>query len=630
MVKFQSSSNKGPTSRRNFAPSFDGTPSAILLRPYEESSDDSDDELGNRRGYFITSSPSKNGSKRMHHQQRSLLDQMRLWFLTGRIPLVVVQGAMILLLLVAAMLSFHTTSSSFLSLLVDAQSSHHGPKPAMVGMFFHGVESDSFSGVVHPIPVPTTHQQWLELLDKRLQHSSFHHNSVQHHHDRHHRHLILPVKPLSEKLDSIAEGSESYEDEKPESTPDPDECKPQYDWQTQTYPSCNQMHELTMASDRMYVKPIMDLFTQDSTHSYPHRRGMQRRQLRPPLVATNKRHGDDGDAADSHYEMLGSGYWRDTWVMESPMPGRHHRGIPYTKSATKLEPIAFKTMQYQHDVTEYLLDKQRRDSVTSDRLQFSRHAIHMYAYCGTSALYEWAPGGDLEMLIKEFGSPQAFVEFYSMEERFKLAYNATVALTDVHTTEGSHRPPAIVHADFKTDQFVAVTPVDWTSLEPENRDGASRKLPHFKLGDFNLARFPYWNARHDHVCPVYTDGNGGELRAPEEYMDNDADVGLTAKLDVYSLGNVLYTLLTGYFPFDDMDSDTETKTMKRMVEHGKRPRINIDQDYTHSNDPLVRTMVTAIKWCWEQNPHSRPSAQQLEDLLGNHLPAGVQRIPRRR
>ena len=115
------------------------------------------------------------------------------------------------------------------------------------------------------------------------------------------------------------------------------------------------------------------------------------------------------------------------------------------------ERIAFKTMRLRHELTEYLVDKQRRDAVTSDRLTFSQHAIHMYGYCGTSALYEYAPGGDLQGLIQEFDSALDFINYYPSAERLLLAFNVTAALADVHTTEGPDRPAAIVSSSAPPD-----------------------------------------------------------------------------------------------------------------------------------------------------------------------------------
>ena len=200
-------------------------------------------------------------------------------------------------------------------------------------------------------------------------------------------------------------------------------------------------------------------------------------------------------------------------MLQTPLASNHN------------EKVAFKTLRYQHDPTEYVLDKQRRDAVTSDRITFSKHAIHMYAYCGTSALYEFAPGGDLEHLLEDqFDTAEDFLAYYSVAERYRLAYNVTAALADLHTTEGPDRPTAIVHGDFKADQFVA------TTTPREEDDGDDHTLPQFKLGDFNLARMVYWNERGNHPCVIAPDGNGGTFRAPEEYA---VEHGRTEKVDIY-------------------------------------------------------------------------------------------------
>jgi hypothetical protein len=532
------------------------------------SSGSEDDDANN--GGSPSKDYSKHGNKKHVHQQRSLLDQLRLWFLTGRLTDVVLRG---IVFLVMGVSSWRVVSSS--KLKTNPRPYNNSPvgitrhpwsvsqgvvqlasqKPQMVGMYFNGVHSQSFTGIVQGITVPTNRHQWMKLLENRLRHSAYHNQNKrqsgldERNNGNSHHHLILPVEPLSERIDSIDEDSEDYEEEKPDYTPHPENCKPQYDWQTKNYPTCNSIHEVTMMTDRMFLSTPHN--NNDDKKEPIHRynnHGIRRRlkqvqkssRLKKVQKKTRVKHVQqqmperDPTQLLLHYELLNSGYWRDTWMMQTPLlvvegGGGRHPSHPHPI----LERVAFKTMQYEHDHTEFLLDKQRRDAVASDRLQFSMHTVKMYSYCGSSALYEWAPGGDLENLVLAFNGSKAFRDFYSLPERYLLAYNASVALTDVHTSEGSNKYPAIVHADFRVDQFVAVEPVDWNSISTtpqQNRQGISHKLPRFKLGDFNLARFPYWNTKLKRPCAVETDGNGGELRAPEEYADEG---GLTAKLDVY-------------------------------------------------------------------------------------------------
>lgn len=88
----------------------------------------------------------------------------------------------------------------------------------------------------------------------------------------------------------------------------------------------------------------------------------------------------------------------------------------------------------------------------------------------------------------------------------------------------------------------------------------------------------------------------------------------------HSLGNLLYTILTGHFPFDDAGSERDTKEIKLLVQNGKRPHVNIDADIRHSEDPIEQTMLEAVEMCWKQDPHDRASAREVEAVLAKYLP----------
>lgn len=466
-----------------------------LERSFNDYGSDSVISRDDSYGKNFSNDKSKQGKKKLA-QKRSLVDQLRLLFLTGRLSRLVVHGSMLL----ALGLTTYAITSKLLHLLLENDRGVAlglEVKPTMMAMYFTDVSSRSFTGRVDRIIPPRTQEQWVHMLGKQRLHKQYNHHQQPH--------VITSVTPLSRDLEQIEEGSEYYEDNKPEITPNPDKCTPQYEWQTTTFPACNSVHENTMMWDRMYMRPNnnnAELHSHDHHHDHHHSHGLRRRLLlETPPTAELK----------DQFKYLAHGYWRDTWMLQTPG-----------------EKLAFKTMRLKHDLTEYLMDKQRRDAVTSDRLTFSKHAIHMYGYCGTSALYEFAPGGDLQKLIEKFDTATDFTEYYSPAERLLLAFNVTSALADVHTTEGPQTNPAIVHGDFKSDQFVAVTTADDPGEEEEESD--HHKLPHFKLGDFNLARFVFWNEEHHHPCVIKPDGNGGKNRAPEEYAKAK---GRTEKLDIY-------------------------------------------------------------------------------------------------
>ena len=490
---------------------------------------DSDDCQQKRETPYIT--------KRQHGRRRSILESLRLFLLTrrcggGGVSSGSSKGHSVLMGVVLVLLFFliqhnnrHYRLSSWLLSTKAAsasamlmQEAGYAAKPTMVGYYFTDIPTSSFTGKIQRIQPPPNRRAWRDML-------------LLHHRHNHPRQVEAMSPHHREEID---EASEDYAEEKPDLTPDPDTCQPQYEWQEKSFPACNSVHEVAMMGDRLFLTPSSqnnNNHSNNNHHKHHHHHHsshqLRRRRLLEKVVGSKP-------YLAPQYQVLAHGYWRDTWMMKRAL-GKAAGPTTAPTTTASMETVAFKTMRYHHDVTEIVLDKQRRDSLTSDRLTFSKQAIHMYAYCGTSALYEYAPGGDLYKFIEQYETSQDFLDAFSPQERYQLAMNVTSALADLHNTErpdarhfgngNKHvrRYPAtaIVHADFNANQFVAVAP-------PASTPSAT--LPHFKLGDFNLARFVYWNAKHNHPCMVEPDGSGGQFRAPEEYA---REKGRTEKLDIY-------------------------------------------------------------------------------------------------
>ena len=71
-------------------------------------------------------------------------------------------------------------------------------------------------------------------------------------------------------------------------------------------------------------------------------------------------------------------------------------------------------------------------------------------------------------------------------------------------------------------------------------------------------------------CQVTIPSAPGGARAPEEYKSER----LTEKLDIFSTGHVLYAILTGRKPWDDLWGSQ----VKKLVKEGKKPPI-VDKKY---------------------------------------------------
>ncbi len=78
-------------------------------------------------------------------------------------------------------------------------------------------------------------------------------------------------------------------------------------------------------------------------------------------------------------------------------------------------------------------------------------------------------------------------------------------------------------------------------------------------------------------------------------------------IDIYSMGNIFYSIIAGEMPYDDMkEGDAQKK-----IRHGERP--DVPEEVLNSNDEAIQAILSAMKRCWEQNPRDRPKASVIRD-----------------
>lgn len=98
-----------------------------------------------------------------------------------------------------------------------------------------------------------------------------------------------------------------------------------------------------------------------------------------------------------------------------------------------------------------------------------------------------------------------------------------------------------------------------------------------------------------------------KFRSPEE----NADAPLTEKIDIYSLGNVFYTLLTGAIVWEDTELQERTR---RIIEGNTLPFPQYVNE-SHS----FRILAKVISDCWTLDVDERPSifdvVKYLEDAV---------------
>ena len=233
-------------------------------------------------------------------------------------------------------------------------------------------------------------------------------------------------------------------------------------------------------------------------------------------------------------------------------------------------------------------------------LSSSPRAIDIYSHCAMSSVVEFAPTNMDEYILPTSGyppkmfvrrgdkghaaeAPRSLNDYISAEEKLEIALEMAKAIAVMH----GFKDGVIANADVQIGQFF------------RGSDGV------IKIVDYNRAEPLLYDRKDGRYCP-WTNGYPGEgtLRAPEENID----APLTEQVDVFSLGNVFFALLTGthvWHGHRDFD-----KRIHRIVE-GEQRKI---PDFYYK-EPSSRLLAEAITMCWTYYAEERPSIFDLVQLL---------------
>lgn len=246
------------------------------------------------------------------------------------------------------------------------------------------------------------------------------------------------------------------------------------------------------------------------------------------------------------------------------------------KSKRALKTLRVDSKRKDFDLRSF--DRHRRDAISFDQLTSSPLIVDMYAFCTNSAVFDWGDQGTLEDIYER--DPEI-----SKDRLLEIAYNVSLSVAHAHNFDNKGRA-TLAHTDIKPDQFLV-------------QDG------YYKLTDFNRVRFLLWNKRRDTPCGFTVGKNGGIWRSPEEYAYEEE----SEKVDVYSLGNVLYFMLTRFYPWNDFSS----KEVYEKVKKGKRPKIS--DEILESTHPFDKYMIKAIEMCYTHDQFKRPGAAEVAAKL---------------
>ncbi|GAX23734.1 hypothetical protein FisN_12Hh311 [Fistulifera solaris] len=280
------------------------------------------------------------------------------------------------------------------------------------------------------------------------------------------------------------------------------------------------------------------------------------------------------DTATDGIGFLDSGLWRSVWAVD-PRP-------------VMRTPVVLKMMKQKHAVDERNFDRHRRDALVMEQLTYSPNVVDIYSYCGNSVLTEFIPV-PLDALIgaeeKIDTSKTGGLSRDSPDGRLRLALDVARGMKALHEIPGG----PIIHADIQPRQFLV------------SSNGV------LKVNDFNRCRFMGQDARGI-PCKLMIPSAPGKARSPEEYEGEQLD----EKLDIYSIANVYFEILTGVNPWRTKTAD-ETQ---RLVKQGVKPLIRDEFRKPGTSDEFLADLTLKA---YSMLPIDRPSAAQLVDAIENYL-----------
>ncbi|CAJ1969156.1 unnamed protein product [Cylindrotheca closterium] len=313
-----------------------------------------------------------------------------------------------------------------------------------------------------------------------------------------------------------------------------------------------------------------DEYGKDTEYDYQCRRTHQHRLNFPTC---NVYH--EIDFIQSQGTYLNAGAYRQVMV------GKHD-------NVDKQERIIFKDIHFDFEATEENYEFVRMDAIVAERLTASPRIYDIYGFCGLGILSEFFPHGDLEAEIvpnedasvDEGYDPQNVL---SPLEKLLMAKQMADAVADLH----GHAGGIIVHQDIQLSQFL------WN---------ADKTM--VKLNDFNRAEFVLFDDHKNKYCGYWEGVGSGSWRAAEEY----ADRALTEKVDVFSLGNNFFSILTGVDPFNEK----ETPEIQKLVQKGVKAPLS-EAFRTHSF--AEKRLAHLIDHCHEHKPADRPTIFEIVEYL---------------
>lgn len=251
--------------------------------------------------------------------------------------------------------------------------------------------------------------------------------------------------------------------------------------------------------------------------------------------------------------------------------------------------------------TEPMRKRFEREVAVCAALQ-SDHIVQVFDYGVTEDGYpfyvmEYLDGQTLGQLLRQ-------KKRLSVEQTINLMVQMCSGLHLAHQGVYLQRHGNLSH------QYVKVVHRD---LKPDNIFLVPTALGEFvKILDFGIAKIRSDQAEHTHITDMFM--GTYQYASPEQLR---AEQNLDARADIYSLGMILYRMLTGTVPFDfdvEQQADMQPSGAVWAVAHLTKPPIPLRQQPDCEHLPLQLDAI--VMRCLQKLPAQRfASVQELSQAL---------------
>jgi serine/threonine protein kinase len=143
------------------------------------------------------------------------------------------------------------------------------------------------------------------------------------------------------------------------------------------------------------------------------------------------------------------------------------------------------------------------------------------------------------------------------------------------------------------DAFVALLVL--TAQMDNSHFATPFSLLYVSKNDFNRMEVMYFDEENQEYCRYRNNPGHGPWRAPEEYFDWPLD----EKIDIWSLGNMFYSMMTGMYPFYH---ECSSKAVQKRVKKKETPFID---PRWRKHSFAEAALVKVIRQCWAYRPADR-------------------------